>query len=187
MIEADAEGLTDYERAIIPMRGEGRFLVDQDMLACCALGLAEEAAELVYAIEGRSNEDPISELGDVLWYATTAAHRLNRTIAYIVENVETSTDLSEYDEDEDYARELMAYAGLFAGLVKKRIYHGTPMNERRAIRYIAEIIECARRVAMKLGRTLEHAESANIAKLCKRYSSGVFTAVEANARAAAAL
>mgnify|MGYP003412146166 CR=1 FL=1 len=73
MIESTSEGLSEYERTIIEMRGDGRFLSEKEMLACCALGLAKEAAELVYAIDGQSSSDPLNELGDVLWYATTSA------------------------------------------------------------------------------------------------------------------
>ena len=184
MIDANDTRLSNYEREVISMRGDGALLSDQEMLACCALGLAEESAEVAYAIDGRSgNDDALTELGDVLWYVTTAAHRLDRTLARILENVETNTGLSEYDEDEDYAREMLAFAGSFAGVVKKWLFHDRPLIEGYVVRYLAEILECASRIATQLGHTLEDAQSANVAKLRKRFTSGGFTAAEANARA----
>ena len=184
MIDANEPRLTHYERELIPMRGDGRFKNDREMIDCCALGLTEESAEVLCAIDGTSGDaDVLAELGDVLWYATTAAHRLDRTIAHILENVETTTEQFVYNEDEDYARALLMYSGLFAGLVKKWLYHDKPLNADLAAKYIAEILECVARIASQLGHTLTDAQYANLAKLRKRFPSGGFTAAEANARA----
>lgn len=182
MINADDTRLSKYERELIAMRGDGAKLSDEEMLACCALGLAEETAEVLFAMDGRSGNDALSEIGDVLWYATTAAHRIDRSLSEI-QSIETNTEQDRYDEDEDYAHPAIAYAGVFAGLVKKWLYHDKPLNHQLAAKYLAEIVECASRMASQLDRVLGDAQDANLAKLRKRFPSGGFTAAEANARA----
>ena len=182
MIDANDPRMSAYEREIAAMRGDGAKLSDRDMLACCALGLAEEAAEVQLALDGQDyGTDPLSELGDLVWYATTAAHRLDLTTAQ-VESLGTSAPL-EYDADSDLVRGLHAHTGAIAGLVKKWLFHNKPFFRSIIARQLAEVFELASRIATQLGHTLDDARAANITKIRKRFPSGGFTAAEANARA----
>lgn len=184
MIEATSNGLTEYEHEIIAMRGDGAKLGDGEMLSCCALGLAEEAAEVACAIDGRSGDaDLITELGDVIWYATTAAHRLDVTLVLLVDAESHIAVDDDADDDADIAREMAVHAGLFAGLAKKWLYHHKPLNREVAVRYLAAIVQCASLLAANHGSMLHGACVANLAKLRKRFPSGGFTTAEANARA----
>jgi NTP pyrophosphatase (non-canonical NTP hydrolase) len=182
MIDQNDPRLTSYERDIAAMRGDFRHKSDQEALACCALGLAEECAEVAFAVDGRG-EDPIAELGDVVWYVTTAANRLDWTMERLVNDIETNVEMSDYDEDEDCVREMAMHAGVFAGHIKKWLFHDKPLSKARTIRALAEVLECAHRAARQLGSTLNAARDLNVAKLRKRYPSGGFTTAEANARA----
>ena len=183
MIDANDSRLSEYERAIAAMRGDGRFLDDGGALVCCALGLSEEAAEVQLALDGLDyGTEALAELGDVVWYATTAAHRLDMTSAQ-VERIEPSTGLRTFDEGEDIVRDLHLFTGGFAGVIKKWMFHDRPLQRDAAARYLAEVFECVGRIARQLGHTLDDARAANVAKLRKRYPSGGFTAAEANARA----
>jgi hypothetical protein len=182
MIDANDSRLTPYEREIAAMRGDGAKLSDAQMLACCAMGLAEEAAEVQLALDGHDyGTDALAELGDLIWYAATAAHRLDLTTAQ-VESLGTSAPL-EYDADGDLVRGLHLHTGAFAGLVKKWLFHDKPLARDVAARHLAEVFELASRIATQLGHTLDDARAANITKIRKRFPSGGFTAAEANARA----
>lgn len=182
MIDANDPRLSPYEREIAAMRGDGAKLSDDEMIACCALGLAEETAEVICAIDNESDETVLSELGDVVWYATTAAHRLDVTLSHVRET-ETATNLTVRPNDEDNARSMAMYAGIFAGLVKKKLFHEKPLNVEWSVRYLAEILDCVELIAIDHHGVFDDACEANLAKLRKRFPSGGFTTAEANARA----
>lgn len=182
MIDENDPAMIPYERQIAAMRGDGRFRSDDEMLACCALGLVEETAEVLCAIDGESGDAVLTELGDVVWYATTAAHRLDVTL-WRVREAETATNLTTHPEREDHPLNMAKYAGIFAGLVKKKLFHEKPLNREWAIRYLAEVLDCVELIAQEHDHAFDDVLEANLAKLRKRFPSGGFTAAEANARA----
>jgi len=174
MIDATHEGLTDYEREIIAYRGDGRFKSDREMIDCCALGLAEECGEAVDAHLSKAPGAVVSELGDVLWYATTAAHRLDATLGDAIAH-----GGSRWPKSRLAAFALMFMrAGVFAGRVKKWLYHDKPLDRDACLRDIGSVVLL---VDFLTGR--ENAANANLAKIRRRFPSGGFTAAEANARA----
>ena len=179
MIDASHERLTDYERTIIAMRGDGRFRSNLEMLACCALGLSEETAEVAQAVHYGHAGPVLNELGDVAWYAITAAHRLNTTLTQL-RAIPAHAPAQDVD---DSIRGMVTAAGLFAGRVKKWLYHDKPLDNELALRDLACVLLRAEQIADWHERTLEDAFAENIAKLRKRFPSGGFTAAEANARA----
>lgn len=175
MIEATSKGLSEYEREVIAMRGDGRFKTDREMIDCCALGLAEECGEAVEAhIDNASKGAVDSELGDVLWYATTAAHRLDATLEIAVAH-----GVVWWPRSRLAAFALMfVHASRFAGRVKKWLYHDKPLDHAACLRDIGSVVLA---VDYLTGR--QNAANANVSKLRKRFPSGGFTAAEANARA----
>lgn len=179
MIDENNKQLTDYERAVISMRGDGRFKSDREMIGCCALGLAEESAEVAQAVYYNHVGPVLNELGDVAWYATTAAHRLDTTLTQLRALSVHAPGLGT----DDSIRGMSTAAGQFAGRVKKWLYHDKPLNRDDALRDLALVLTRAEQIADTYGRTLEDAFAENLAKLRKRFPSGGFTTAEANARA----
>lgn len=174
MIDANDSRLTDYEREIAAMRGDARFRSDEEMLACCALGLAEECGEATGALLSGGFDEFESELGDVVWYATTGAHRLDATRNELVGFRRPIV----FGDAMHNMTMLHLAAARFAGRVKKWLFHDKPLDRTACL---GDLWEVTRRI--EAVSSLSAAESANLAKLRKRFPSGGFTAAEANARA----
>jgi len=174
MIEKSNDNLTYYDVELIERRGDFRHKSDREAIDCCALGLVEESAEFLeaYAADDGDDANWVSELGDVLWYAVTAAHRLDATLQDLVTC--GMPDPGVVDE----THRLLPSAAKFAGRVKKWLHHDRPIDRETFLRNLSEIVTIIRGVAPALGTVAD----ANIAKIRKRFPSGGFTAAEANAR-----
>lgn len=183
MIDGDDPRLSWYEREIASMRGDFRHESDANALACCAMGLAEEAGEVTNAArgDGARRETVIAELGDVVWYAVTAANRLD------------CTEMDAFaggDHWSTYGRDgllwmLHGEAAKFSGAMKKALFHGRGIDAQRAelLLRIGNVLRIVYALAPAYGSTLFDVQRANVAKLRARYPSGGFSAAEANAHA----
>lgn len=194
MIPADDPRLSPYEREIAAMRGDFRFKTDADALACCALGLVEEIDEargamlmadaLPWGTCDAHRDDAracvLRELGDALWYATTALHRLDQNAMQAARCSNASTRWRE-----DSLTDLQARGAEFAGLVKKALFHdrGIAFVQARSLWILGDCIVLVEACAHRYCATLGDVERANLDKIRKRFPSGGFTAAEANARA----
>lgn len=194
MIPANDPGLTPYEREIAAMRGDFRFKSDADALACCALGLVEEIDEVRGAMlgaDGHAWNDAESareaarlyvlrELGDVLWYATTALHRLDQ---HCMQAARVSGASPQWRGDS--LVDLQARGAEFAGIVKKGLFHdrGIAFIRTKGLWVLGDCIVLVEACARRYCATFGDVERANVEKIRARFPSGGFTAAEANARA----
>lgn len=190
MIDANDNRLTPYEREIAAMRGDGANLDDNHMLACCALGLVEEIEEAraaMYLATMRAwhaeawdcREDVLRELGDVLWYATTALHRVDQGAMQAAATSESSTQWGS-----DTLAELQSTGAEFAGVIKKALFHdrGIAASRAKIIQLLGDCIKLIEACARRVNATFGDVERANISKIRARFPSGGFTTAEANAR-----
>ena len=75
-----------------------------------------------------------NELGDVAWYAVTAAHRLDTTLTQL----RAIPVHAPWQDVDDSIRGLIVAAGLFAGRVKKWLYHDKPLDHEIALRLVID-------------------------------------------------
>ncbi len=161
-------------------------------MAYMAYGLVNEIGELQEKLISESSgmvssEDTLKELGDVLWYIAGVSHirgwKLSEVmtgdIADITVNEYEANELakiSDYDSRQDsnaiLSIGLTIAAGSMCGALKKEIRDNAhkPDVEKEALRKIFQISTV---LAKKLGSTLEHVATANIAKLASRKARGV--------------
>lgn len=194
MIDENDPRLSPYEREIAAMRGDFRFKTDADALACCALGLVEEIDEargamlmadaLPWGTCDAHRDDAracvLRELGGVLWYATTALHRLDQ---HEMQAARTSSASAHWQAGS--LVDLQARGAEFAGLVKKALFHerGLAFVQARSLWVLGDCIVLVEACARRYCATFGDVERANLDKIRKRFPSGGFTAAEANARA----
>lgn len=192
MIDANDPRLSPYEREIAAMRGDFRFKSDADALACCALGLVEEIEEARFAMavaderawtsrSADARDNVLCELGDVLWYAATALHRLDQHAMQAAR----VADERAWQWQADSLVDLQARGAEFAGLVKKALFHerGIAFVQAKSLSVLGDCIVLVEACARRYCATFGDVERANIDKIRKRFPSGGFTAAEANARA----
>ena len=122
----------------------------------------------------------IRELGDVLWYATTALHRVDQSAT---EAVSRSAMSSQWHDDSLVM--LQARGAEFAGVVKKALFYGRGIesSRRQIVWILGDCIKLVTACARRYGASLGDVQRANVEKLRARFASGGFTAAEANARA----
>lgn len=177
MLHRDDLRMTSYERQIATMRREGEYETspDPERLVLCALGMVEEASE---ALEASVIETEMvkraEEIGDAIWYAATAAHDFNATIADALAVGDASVLRSPLHE-------ALRRAALYAGLVKKHTFYEQELSRPRALRAIGSVLRSLHRAAAQDGG-LEWVESCHVDKLKRRFPSGRFTIEEARAR-----
>lgn len=161
-------------------------------LAYMAYGLVNEIGELQEKLISEntgttSAEDTLKELGDVLWYIAGVSHIRGWKLSEVMTGVVTDITVSEYEANE-FAKSsdsnsrqdsnailsisLTVAAGNLCGALKKEIRDNAhkPDVEKEALRKIFQISTV---LAKKLGSTLEHVATANIAKLASRKARGV--------------
>lgn len=160
--------------------------------AYMAYGLVNEIGELQEKLISESTgtvstEDTLKELGDVLWYIAGVSHIRGWKLSEVMTGVVTDITVSEYEAKEsakssDYDSRkdsnvilsigLTVAAGNLCGALKKEIRDNAhkPDVEKEALRKIFKISTV---LAKKLGSTLEHVATANIAKLASRKARGV--------------
>ena len=160
--------------------------------AYMAYGLVNEIGELQEKLISESSgmvssEDTLKELGDVLWYIAGVSHIRGWKLSEVMTGVVTDITVSEYEAKEsakssDYDSRkdsnvilsigLTVAAGNLCGALKKEIRDNAhkPDVEKDALRKIFQISTV---LAKKLGSTLEHVATVNIAKLASRKARGV--------------
>lgn len=215
MIEDDGKNrLSEYDRFLIGARGTMATEHDLSVLALCALGMTEEADELTDAIANarietrlvaaESRQKVLSEAGDCLWYAFTAAHRIDATAEMIDQarhahqhhampwqppSKSASFELSLRKDGparwalRDHSESLYRASARLCGVVKKAAYHGVPLDRERVFAMILDYYCAVIDTLSLVGCSVEGACSANVAKIRKRFPSGGFSPEEARARA----
>lgn len=161
-------------------------------MAYMAYGLVNEIGELQEKLASNTpgiltSEETLKELGDVLWYIAGVSQIRGWKLSEVVLDDTTDIAISEYavgEESEVLASEsgqesciklsigLTIAAGSMCGALKKEIRDNAhkPDVEKEALRKIFQISTV---LAKKLGSTLEHVATANIAKLASRKARGV--------------
>ncbi len=175
MIDPNDDRLNSYERAIAGMRGELVSLSFEEAITYCALGLSEECGEAVAELKTAQTSLLEIELGDVLWHATTSAHRLDATISDLLDLVPLGN--GEMTWMCDAVTLLHVPAARFAGRVKKWRYHDKPLDRQACLVDLGEIVKTIDSLF-----TLPVIEEASLSKIRKRFPSGGFSKLEANAR-----
>ena len=160
--------------------------------AYMAYGLVNEIGELQEKFISESSgmvssEDTLKELGDVLWYIAGVSHIRGWKLSEVMTGIVTDITINEY-EAKEFAKSsdsnsrqdsnvilsinLSLAAGSLCGALKKEIRDNAhkPDVEKEALRKIFQISTV---LAKKLGSTLEHVATANIAKLASRKARGV--------------
>lgn len=160
--------------------------------AYMAYGLVNEIGELQEKLISESSgmvssEDTLKELGDVLWYIAGVSHIRGWKLSEVMTGIVTDITINEY-EAKEFAKSsdsnsrqdsniilsigLTIAAGSLCGVLKKEIRDNLrkPDVEKDALRKIFQISIV---LAKKLGSTLEHVATANIAKLASRKARGV--------------
>ena len=160
--------------------------------AYMAYGLVNEIGELQEKLISESSgmvssEDALKELGDVLWYIAGVSHIRGWKLSEVMTGIVTDITINEYEAKEFAKRSdstsrqdsnvilsinLSLAAGSLCGALKKEIRDNAhkPDVEKEALRKIFQISTV---LAKKLGSTLEHVATANIAKLASRKARGV--------------
>lgn len=151
-------------------------------LCNAALGLAGEASELHNEIDILSENEIVSELGDILYYSARVVDFLqaNRYIPHNFEALTTegqiflSTVLQDggYDTFESYSNALTIEAGKIAEYVKKTVFHGKDITEDKWIASLTSIFANATAIAHLIDTDLENIAEQNLAKLAARYPEG---------------
>lgn len=161
-------------------------------MAYMAYGLVNEIGELQEKLISESSgmvssEDTLKELGDVLWYIAGVSHIRGWKLSEVMTGIVTDITINEYEakefaksSDSNSRRDsnvilsinLSLAAGSLWGALKKEIRDNAhkPDVEKEALRKIFQISTV---LAKKLGSTLEHVATANIAKLASRKARGV--------------
>lgn len=145
---------------------DARYSDHEIMLVWNAIGLTDEVAELVEALQGRHGAYPsiIKEIGDVWWY--TAA--LCTTLGISLQNIAPTNYEELYTGPED----LVISAGKVAGHVKKGVFHRHGVDRNVMMDLLEHVIGALLTIHLATDVSVEMAFEANVEKLRQRYPEG---------------
>lgn len=169
-------------RTLLP-RPEAPIADNNMMVIWNAIGLAGEAGEIANLVSGSPHlADEISdELGDMVWYISAIATKLNLSLEKIVRL--SKREQMPYTYAEIMAIRLFVHTGKVCDLIKKGIFHRHGLDVEEIEK---ELVGCMRMIRGLCGEYRLALRSTimtkNLTKLQKRYKSG-FTSGESINRA----